>query len=93
MIKIPIIVIVVIAIFFPIFWIVDSREYKKINKKIENYEKISKDEYIFWRKLYKGLTTYDNYENYIRICDLPSDKRDIFKGVDFSKNFKNTRKD
>ncbi|HAH19402.1 MAG: hypothetical protein A2Y00_09770 [Omnitrophica WOR_2 bacterium GWF2_43_52] len=70
---------------------IQRKPIKQIQKKIDAYEKITKEEFEFWQKNYNGLTNYGTYENYLRICDLPPDKRDPFRGVDFSKIFKTNK--
>lgn len=80
-------VLVAIAVFI-IICSFEIKEYRSIDKKIRAYKKITKKEYYFWRKHYKGLATYADYENYLRICDLPPEERDPFKDYDFSNVFK-----
>ena len=90
-------IIVVIAIYLAIFILIGRKQIKATDKKITNYEKVSKKDYDFWKKNYKGNLAYGDYENYLRICSLPPEERapalkDIFEGADFSKVFEDIKR-
>ena len=81
----------IIALLPIILPLISKKRFREIDKKIANYEKITKQDYHFWRKHYRGFTTYRDYETYMQIRNLPPEKRDPFKAVDFSKYFKNIK--
>lgn len=85
--EIPLFIPVAIIVFI-ITRRVMIKKYSRINKKIRAYEEITKKEYEFWRKRYTGLATYEGYEDYLQVCNLPPEKRDLFKDVTFDSIFK-----
>lgn len=84
--EIPLFILVAIIVFI-IARRVMIKKYSRINKKLRVYEKITKKEYEFWRKRYTGLATYEGYEDYLQVCNLPPEKRDLFKDVTFDNIF------
>ncbi len=84
--EIPLFILVA-SIVFIITRRVMIEKYSRINKKIRAYEKITKKEYESWRKHYTGLTTYGDYEGYLQVCNLPLEKRDLFKDATFDSIF------
>jgi len=82
----------IILIGLGIIFFLGARRWNKINKKIGLYEKVAKEEYDWWARHRKGFFSPMPYEEYMKLCDLPSDERDPYKDADFSEVFKEMEK-